>query len=83
MASFSIDKPPRPARKHRAPWYKRILRSAFLAIIVAFALTISIQAALAVPPTFGGCYISTGHGLVQDIDCDRIPDFADNCPVVP
>lgn len=26
------------------------------------------------------CKISTGHGLLEDVECDRIPDFIDNCP---
>lgn len=34
-------------------------------------------------PTFGGCFISTGKGLLPDHDCDDIPNFADNCPAVP
>lgn len=26
------------------------------------------------------CRISTGHGLLADVDCDRVPDIFDNCP---
>ncbi len=26
------------------------------------------------------CAISTGHGLLQDLDCDKVPDIYDNCP---
>lgn len=33
--------------------------------------------------TFGGCYISTGHGLLDDRDCDKVPDIADNCLGIP
>lgn len=29
--------------------------------------------------TFGGCYISTGSGLLDDLDCDKVPDPIDNC----
>lgn len=29
--------------------------------------------------TFGGCYISTGKGLLDDLDCDKVPDPNDNC----
>ncbi len=30
-------------------------------------------------PSFGGCYISTGKALLEDLDCDKVPDIADNC----
>ncbi len=29
------------------------------------------------------CAISTGHGLLDDLDCDKIPDKKDNCPQTP
>lgn len=54
----------------------------FLTLII-----LSSSLALANPhrvePTFGGCYISTGHGLLDDLDCDKVPDFVDNCVLVP
>ncbi|MFH1649185.1 MAG: hypothetical protein ABIA93_01405 [Candidatus Woesearchaeota archaeon] len=28
------------------------------------------------------CKISTGHGLLLDTDCDRVPDTTDNCPII-
>ncbi len=33
--------------------------------------------------TFGGCFISTGKGLLEDLDCDKAPDIVDNCIGVP
>jgi len=33
-----------------------------------------------IQPSFGGCFLSTGHGLLDDLDCDKIPDVIDNCP---
>lgn len=33
-----------------------------------------------IEPSFGGCYISTGKGLLDDLDCDKVPDYIDNCP---
>jgi hypothetical protein len=34
------------------------------------------------PKRPGSCSISTGHGLLVDSDCDRLPDVEDNCPYV-
>lgn len=36
-----------------------------------------------IQPSFGGCFISTGHGLLDDLDCDKVPDYIDNCPQSP
>ena len=34
--------------------------------------------------TFGGCYIATAENQVlQDSDCDKVPDIVDNCPFTP
>ena len=56
----------------------------YLLLLVGALILVTVQSALAVnPPSFGGCFISTGHGLIADIDCDRFPDFDDNCPDVP
>ncbi|MBR9693008.1 hypothetical protein GOV07_03715 [Candidatus Woesearchaeota archaeon] len=33
--------------------------------------------------SFGGCFISTGHGLLDDLDCDGVPDVTDNCLGLP
>lgn len=89
---FHFDNPPRPARKR--VWFSKTL----FALLAMFLLLVTAHAALAdeviirevvhvkpgpPPPTFGGCFISTGHGLLADLDCDRIPDAIDNCPVVP
>lgn len=30
-------------------------------------------------PTFGGCYIKQEHALLDDLDCDKVPDIQDNC----
>jgi hypothetical protein len=55
----------------------------FFSVMVILIFAITTYAALAVPQTFGGCFISTGKGLLPDIDCDKVPDVIDNCPVVP
>lgn len=34
-------------------------------------------------PIFSGCYIASKGGLLRDIDCDKVPDAVDNCPLVP
>ncbi len=34
-------------------------------------------------PTFGGCYIVTDKGTLEDLDCDKVPDIVDNCLGVP
>jgi hypothetical protein len=33
----------------------------------------------------GGCYIATGqnNALIEDLDCDKVPDPIDNCPGLP
>lgn len=35
--------------------------------------------------TNSGCYIATGqnNALLEDIDCDKVPDSIDNCPGIP
>jgi len=30
-------------------------------------------------PSFGGCYIAQGSTLLDDLDCDKVPDIVDNC----
>lgn len=60
----------------------------FITLIIAILFTILLSSSIMaypqrVEPSFGGCYISTGHGLLDDLDCDKVPDFVDNCVLVP
>ncbi|MEK6964531.1 MAG: hypothetical protein AABX70_09010 [Nanoarchaeota archaeon] len=41
-------------------------------LVLMLVPTLSVQA--------NTCAISTGHGLLQDVECDRVPDIVDNCP---
>ncbi len=40
----------------------------------------SIPPSILLQPRLRTCAISTGHGLLQDLDCDKVPDIYDNCP---
>jgi len=78
----------------RSFWASLVKRASgpLFVLIAALLVLMTVGAALAdsgvprdgpVEPTFGGCYISTGRGLLPDLDCDKIPDPIDNCQMVP
>ncbi|MBR9700797.1 hypothetical protein GOV11_02945 [Candidatus Woesearchaeota archaeon] len=61
----------------------RILTTLVLAILI---LALPVQAIIyADDPGFRGCVIkwSNEPGQFDDIDCDRVPDVFDNCPLTP
>ncbi|MFC1648287.1 thrombospondin type 3 repeat-containing protein, partial [Nanoarchaeota archaeon] len=72
-------------------WEVNIMRLSFVVTFLAFALmvlltTIVLAADAKAQPYYGPmetCAISTGSGLLQDFDCDKIPDYIDNCPDIP
>src|SRR3989344_1008871 len=47
-------------------------------LFVAIAIVLMLVPAFSVQANT--CAISTGHGLLQDVECDRVPDIIDNCP---
>src|SRR3989344_3050821 len=47
-------------------------------LFVAIAIVLMLVPAFSVQANT--CAISTGHGLLQDVECDRVPDILDNCP---
>lgn len=58
-------------------------RSFSLSLLFAILLATSVFAVFPGDPGYRGCVLKDDRGQFDDLDCDRIPDVFDNCPLVP
>jgi len=59
------------------------MKTGIVILAMALLLVMPVYAHHAYQQNPSSCAISTGSGLLQDTDCDKVPDRQDNCPGIP